>query len=462
MGNWFAYTAIGIWPIIAIWLFRSKPVPVAVLWTILGGHLFLPVGTSLDLPMIPPLGKESIPALAAFIGCRLIAGKRIPILGQNGLISCLLLIYIIGPFLTAELNDEPIVSGARFLPGMTHYDALSAVTAQFIVIIPFFIGRQFFRTYDNQLLMFKTLVVAGLGYSLLMLVEMRMSPQLHTWAYGYFPHSSFGQQVRYGGYRPVVFIGHGLLVSFFAAVALIAAAALWQLKYKIRKFSPANVTYYLLVILVLCKSAASIVYGFFALLLIKFTNIKNQLRIAVILVSLALLYPTMSIMNMFPHQALLELVGDIDTERADSMGIRFENEHRLLEHGRDSLAFGWGSWGRNRVYDEESGKDITVTDGRWVITFSQFGWVGFMAEFGLLTIPVFIAKKAASRPVNSRQELILLAAQALLVSLAIIDQLPNSSLASWLWLMVGILLGRSEAIFRKQREEATSNRALLQ
>jgi len=213
---------------------------------------------------------------------------------------------------------------------------------------------------------------------------------------------------------------------------------------------------------VLCKSAASILYGFFALLLIKITKVKTQLRIAVILASMALLYPTMSIMNIFPHQPLLELVRSIDTERAESMGVRFENERILLEHGRKNSFFGWGSWGRNRVYDVESGKDVTVTDGLWVITFSQFGWAGFIAEFGLLAIPVFSAKKAASKLANSHKELIMLAAHALLASLIIIDQLPNSSLAPWLWLLVGILLGRSEAIIRKHREEASSNRALLQ
>ena len=105
---------------------------------------------------------------------------------------------------------------------------------------------------------------------------------------------------------------------------------------------------------------------------------------------------------------------------------------------------------------------MTVTDGLWVITFSQFGWAGFIAEFGLLAIPVFSAKKAASKLANSHKELIMLAAHALLASLIIIDQLPNSSLAPWLWLLVGILLGRSEAIIRKHREEASSNRALLQ
>ena len=75
--------------------------------------------------------------------------------------------------------------------------------------------------------MLRGLVVAGLIYSLPMLFEVRMSPQLHTWIYGYFPHS-FGQQMRDGGFRPVVFIGHGLGVAFFVMTTVVAAAAFWR------------------------------------------------------------------------------------------------------------------------------------------------------------------------------------------------------------------------------------------
>jgi len=444
MGNWFAYAAIVVWPVIAIVLFRTKPVTTAILMTILGGHLFLPVNTGIDLPMIPPFDKATVPALSAFIGCRFIAHKQINYLGRNKLVRWLLCFYLVLPFITAELNAETIYIGAKELQGMTHYDALSAVVQQFILFLPFFIGRQFFRSYDNQLLVFKTLALAGLGYSLLMLFEVRMSPQLHIWIYGYFPHE-FGQQMRYGGFRPVVFMGHGLLVAFFAAITLISATVLWQLKTRINRFSAANVTYYLLLVLLLCKSMASLVYGFFALLLIKFAKIKTQLRIATILVLMALLYPTMCVMNIFPHQALVENVQAIDAERAQSMKFRFDNEHELLERGRQKFFFGWGSWGRNRIYDEETGKDISTTDGHWIVTFGQFGWLGFIAEFGLLTVPVFRAI-SASRYVQSRQELILLAAHTLLASIIIVDQLPNGFLAPWLWLLISALLGRAEEI----------------
>jgi len=454
MPNWFAYAALALWPLVTVWLYRSKPITEATLWTIIGGHMFLPVHTAVDLPMIPPLGKESIPALVAFIGCRFVGRKRVVILGQPGLVRWLLLLFIAGPFVTAALNGDAVfVGGLQLLP-MTHYDALSAVVNQLIVAAPFFLGRQLFRSYEDHLVMFRVLVIAGLFYSLLMLFEVRMSPQLHTLIYGYFPHD-FGQQMRFGGFRPVVFMGHGLLVSFFAAIIVIAATVCWQLKIKIRPFPPAGVTYYLVLVLVLCKSVASIMYGFAGFHLIKQTSYKAQLRLARVLVLIALFYLTLSIMNLLPHQTLTNWVAVADAERAQSLAFRFDNENILLGHARQRFFFGWGGWGRNRVYNDETGNDMSVTDGRWIITFGQFGLFGFFAEFGLLSISVFKAT-AAFKKVLTNEEKCLLSAHALLIGVIMMDQLPNASLAPWLWLLTGILLGRAEAVLQSEKQHLTT------
>ena len=42
-----------------------------------------------------------------------------------------------------------------------------------------------------------------------------------------------------------------------------------------------------------------------------------------------------------------------------------------------------------RVYDSDTRRDISVTDGHWIITLGQAGLLGFIAEFGLLTLPIF-------------------------------------------------------------------------
>ena len=68
--NWFATLALLAWPFVALWLYQTRPVNQATLWTILGGYLLLPVGASIKLAEgIPQLDKISIPALAALAGC---------------------------------------------------------------------------------------------------------------------------------------------------------------------------------------------------------------------------------------------------------------------------------------------------------------------------------------------------------------------------------------------------------
>jgi len=449
-GNLFAFVVLFMWPLFSIWLYKTKTIQVASIWTILGGFMVLPVSTFVDFPLIPPLGKSSMPVLAAIIGCWQIKRRKIAYFANKGFINLLVGLMFVGPFLTVVLNGDRVIIGGRFLPGLSFHDAISAVIGQVLQVTPFFIGRQFFRTYEDQLLMFKVLVAAGLIYSLPMLYEIRMSPQLHTMFYGYFPHS-FLQQARGGGFRPVVFMGHGLWVAFFTACTLLSSAVLWKRREKIRKFSPSMVSYYLLILLVLCKSMASLMYGVFTLVVIKSMTYKMQLRIAVVLAILALSYPTMSILKIFPHQKVVELAtSTMGAERAESLVYRFNNEHILLDHARKRFFFGWGGWGRNRVYDEETGNDISVTDGRWIITFGISGFLGFIAELGLLGITIFRAKKA-SKLIKSNQELTLLAAHALLMGIIMVDQLPNASLAPWLWLLAGILLGRTEDIISKAK-----------
>jgi len=450
-GNVFAYTILFLWPLISIRLYQKKTIQEATLWVLLGGFMLLPVRTEIDLPLIPPLGKHSMPVISAIIGCWVIKGKSINYFKHKGWLKILSLAIVIIPFITAELNSDRIIFGGTILPALTQHDALSVVIHKILLITPFFIGLQFYNSYQDQLLMFKVLVFSGLCYSIPILYEVRMSPQLHSTFYGYFPHS-FAQQKRGGGFRPVVFMGHGLWVAFFMACALTTVCALEKVGEKIGSFSSIKVGYFLLVVLVICKSMASLMYGLFTLIMIKNMTYKMQLKAATFLVCLAIFYPTLSIIKVFPHDKVSELASIyMGPERAESLQYRFKNEKVLLEHGQQRFFFGWGGWGRNRVYDEETGRDKTVTDGRWIITFGKYGWLGFVAEFFIMALSVFRARKAV-KYIKAKAQKTLLAAHALLVSVIMIDQLPNASLQPWLWLLVGILLGRSETIIADSKK----------
>jgi len=438
------------WPIVALWLYNTRPLNRATVWTILGGQLLLPVGAVIKLaPGVPQLDKATIPNLVALLGCVLVARQRVRLCSRIGLAEVLLLMLFVGPFITSELNGDMVITGGVPLPGLGYYDALSWVESQFAVLLPFFLGRQFLRNAADSAEILRTLVIAGLVYSIPMLVEIRLSPQLHNWVYGYHAHE-FGQQMRDGGFRPTVFMGHGLLVAFFMMTAVVAATALWRERARVAPVSQAAVTAYLSVVLVLCKTLSALLYGAVLVPLVRLATPRLQLRVAVVLAIIALGYPMARTTDLIPTRLLLEWSASYNAEREESLGFRFANEGRLLERASQRFIFGWGGFSRGRVYDIESGKDTSVTDGRWIVTLGQFGLFGFLAEFGLLALPIFSAA-GAWRFTESAQDRVFLAALALILAVNLIDLLPNSPLFPWTWLLCGALLGRAEALRSARR-----------
>jgi hypothetical protein len=454
--NWLATLALLAWPVVALWLYKTRPVNEATIWTILGGYLLLPVGAGIKIAEgIPQLDKISIPALAALAGCFIFARRHLRFWNGFGLTEVLLLIFLIGPFVTSELNTDPVLSGPVLLPGVGSYDGLSAIVSQLLFVLPFFLGRQLLKSTADLEEILRTLVVAGLLYSLPILFEIRMSPQLHLWFYGYSP-SQFLQQMRNGGFRPVVFIGHGLGVAFFTMTAILAATALWRTRTRVQRFSPARVTAYLSVILILCKGMASLVYGAAMASLILWTKPRLQLRVAMILVTVALLYPALRATDLVPTNYIVAAAKTMSEERADSLEFRFDHEQQMMDRATQRIWFGWGRFGRSRIFDEW-GSDVSVTDGRWTITLGQFGLFGFAAEFGLLALAVFRAA-SAFRLVQSERDGIFLAAIALVVAITMVDMLPDAALTPLTWLFAGAMLGRAEDLRRAARLWRPSDR----
>lgn len=441
--NWFAIFALASWPVVALWLYYARPVNQATLWTILGAQLLLPVGTAIKFEGIPQFDKISIPTLAALVACLLLRRQFRIWDGIGFPVMILMLMFLIGPFVTAELNGDPIVLPNVVLPAVSYYDAFSAFVGQFLSLIAFLLGRELLRDSNDNTEILRILVIAGLLYSLLMLFELRMSPQLHNWFYGYT--TSWSTEARGLGFRPVVFMGNGLLVAFFVMTTVIAATALWRTRSRVLSLPPAAVTFYLGVILALCQTLGALVYSGVLVPLIKFAKPLLQIRVALLLVTIALLYPMLRTADLIPTKYMIDIAELISANRAASLKVRLDQEQMLLERATQRFFLGWGRWGRSRVFDEETGQDVSLTDGRWIITFGQFGLLGFLAEFGLLTLPVFRAASAL-RFTKSMHDGVHLAALALIAAVNVIDQLPNSSISPWSWLVAGALLGRTETL----------------
>ena len=429
MPNTFAYIALIIWPFISLLFYKQLPIVKATFWTIIGGFLILPVKVAIDFPFIPPLNKESIPVISALIGCIYIKKVKIKLLPKAGIERWLVLVLLITPFFTMLNNQESF----NYIPGLTLHDTFSSILALYLVVLPLILGMQLIKTHEDQLMLFKLLVIAGLLYSLPILFEIRMSPQLHTWVYGFFPHR-FVQQARFEGFRAVVFLGHGLIVAMFVAIILGSSIVLLRQKIKVTIIHPWLIIIYFFVILILSKSVGAFLFGLLLFIAIAWMPVNMIKRVSLLLVLIVLFYPFLSIFDFFPHEKLVELATNYDLARGASLNFRFTHENILLEHALEKIFFGWGGWGRNTL--EES-----VTDGGWIITLGIFGLFGFVALFGLLAVSVWKATKVSTL-IKDKSEQKLLLGHAVIVSVIMVDQLPNASLSAWMMYFIGALLGR--------------------
>ncbi|MEM9005225.1 MAG: hypothetical protein AAGE59_17095, partial [Cyanobacteria bacterium P01_F01_bin.86] len=304
-------------------------------------------------------------------------------------------------------------------------------------ILPFLLGRRFLAEADSQRILLRVLVLACLAYSVLILYEVRMSPQLNVMIYGFFPHS-FAQHVRGSGFRPLVFMNHGLWLAIFVAMATLAALALWR-DGTPRATRPRWLLagLYLLVVLVLCRSLGALALTLLFAPLLLFAPRKTQLLLAAVVAGIVLIYPTMRGADLVPVDAIYRATERINPARAGSFQTRLINEDRLLAHAQRKPLAGWGSWGRNRVYNED-GRDITTTDGYWIIVVSTFGWLGYIAQFGLLTVPLLMLGLQRNRLDLSFAT----SGLALILGVGLIDLIPNATISPVLWLMAGSMMGR--------------------
>ncbi|MAU45863.1 MAG: hypothetical protein CMP09_13765 [Yangia sp.] len=445
MPNPLAYLMLAVWPVVTIVLFRRLPVDRALILSLMLGYLFLPEPpAAFDLPLAPPLVKHNIPALTAFAFVLWKYGPQGLILPQSPVGKLLLITFVLSPVMTAMTNTDPVFFGQIGLPGLGIKDALALVVQQFLLVLPFLLARQYLADGGAQRYFLLALMVCGLIYSVPMLIEMRLSPQLNRWIYGYYQHL-FGQSIRANGYRPVVFLYHGLWVAFFIFTSAVAALALWRLDARMHTFGTVAAALYLTLILVLSKSLGALIFAVGAIPMVVFFSRQMQIKVAILIGLLAIGYPVMKGTHLVPEERILAAVSQFDKERSYSLEFRFDNENVLLDRAYQKPVFGWGSWGRNQILDPVSGASLTVTDGRWIIVIGVYGWVGFLAEFGLLVLPLLLLWREA---MAAREDAIspFIAPLSLLLAINIFDMLPNATLTPLTWLLAGALTGYAETL----------------
>ena len=431
----------------------------AIIWSLLAGYLLLPVNTGFDAPGIPIMDKTLIPNLSVLLCALIFAKHKVISIPKSRVLISLMALYVASPFLTTFNNSEPLSLSVSALPGMTLYDGISLSVRQMIELFPFMIAYSALKTEADIREILKALVLAALAYSVLIMWEVRMSPQLHTQIYGFFPHA-FGQQIRGGGFRAVVFLGHGLVVAIFLAMAIIAAIGLWRDRTRLMSIPGFGYTSILIFVLIISKSFGALLLAIFIGAASYFLKYRRLVVILAISGLVIIAYPALRGAGLIPVNSIAELVSDYSTERSGSLQFRLDNEDKLLEKTSRKPVFGWGTWGRGRVYTTNwQGNDIdsTITDGTWIIIISTFGWIGYIACFGLLAYPTFRALRYRRQFSKSGPCVALLA--VLVINL--FDLLPNASLSPLTWLIAGALSGHQISPYRKKKSAAAKTASTL-
>ena len=488
MPNLTAYLVLFLWPLVGIILFRTQPPERALVWTVLGGYLFLPVQPVVDFPMIPAIDKGVVASLVALIGVLVVSRgwakvedgpsplgepdeprmalhsrfekpsaevvaqadrsatpdptrvaprpEAVRRLMSRGWVAALCLVAAVGTMITTLTNAEPVPAGPFLLPGMRIYDVVSILLSLGIMLIPFLLGWRYLGTRRGQRAVLVCFALGGLLYAPLMLIEVRLSPQLNVWLYGFFPHS-FAQHVRGGGFRPIVFLPHGLWVGIFMTLAILSSLSLWRLtptgRRPVDRLRWLVLAGGLLVVLFLAKSLGALVIALSLGMIVLFGGRRLVMLLAAAVAALVLIYPMARGAGLVPVESVLSVAESIDPHRAESFLFRLENEDLLLDRANEKALFGWGTWGRGLIYNDR-GNLVSVSDGAWVIRMNSFGWVGYLAMFALMCLPMI--RLAVRREVAPEATFL-----AAVLAANLLDLIPNATLEPITWLLAGALAG---------------------
>ncbi len=431
------------WIPIVISLFSKLPPRRAVITSFLFAWMFLPMA-EYPIPGLPDYTKMSATCWGVLIAA-LIFDSNSVFSFRFKIIDIPIVVWCICPALSSLSN------------GLGLYDGISESLAQTVTWgFPYFIGRIYFDDLESLKEFAFGIFIGGIIYMPLCWFEIRFSPQLHRIFYGYHQRA-FVQTIRYGGFRPMVFMEHGLMVGIWMISSTLIGLWVWVtgIVKKFRGIPVSILVIMLLITTILCKSTGAIalfILGTGILLITK--KIKMNIML-ICLILLPVLYVSTRATGFWNAENFTMFVYEHDKERAQSLWTRIDNENMLIEKAIENKIFGWGGWGRSRVYDEE-GQDITITDGLWIIVFGKNGMVGLAALMSSILMPIIVVMKLYTPLELFHKKVIPVTILSVLLGLYMIDSLLNAMVNPIFMVAAGGITGLArESIEIKDHQEIT-------
>lgn len=404
------------WIGVALVLFYALPARRAVLYCVLGGWMFLPI-YKVEFPGVSYTKWVAV-SVSTLLGVLLFDAGRLRSFRFRAIDVPFLLWCVVCPFIASMTN------------GLGPYDGFQDVVNRVLSLgIIYLLGRIYFHDPKGLQDLAVGFFYSGLVYMPLCLLEIRLSPQLHTWVYGFHQHS-FGQAWRLGGWRPTVFMGHGLEVGFWMSAATLSGVWLaWSgVVRRILNFPVWMWLLALTVTTVLCKSSGAIVLlaaGLGALTATRWPGLRVA---AMVLLALPVVYAVTRAPGLWSGNTVVTLVDKLSPDRASSMSYRFDAEDVLARHAMRQPLTGWGRWGRNRPGSFDREIQDVATDGLWVITLGTYGVPALLAMLGAFLIPPALLFAKLRAPLWSNPWCAPAVALAMMLILSMIDCLMNAML----------------------------------
>jgi hypothetical protein len=459
--NFFATFSLAAYPLFVGLLFYLARPPVAVGLSFLIGEMFLPPLYTLPLSSPTWLGKSNIPPLAVMLMVLLLARSYTRRTRPFRGVEWFFVVAYFGTFMTMMTNRDPLHYGPSTVPAEAFGDFTSKVMRALAgTWMAFYLGRIMFKTSRDLLSLCRMLGISMIVYSFLALYEIRMSPTLQGKLYGFNPPFRIDMAMRWGGWRPSVFFGHGLALTSFFIVCFIVVIAMTRAKKHIGRIPMKSLCIYLAFVIVLCKSTGSIFYAFVGLLLLSFVSPRRVLGISSGIVIFFLAYPLLRFLDVIPTQAIGDYFTSLSADRAQSLSFRFDMEQGMLDLTRMRPWFGWGGYGRNFVYDPVSGHPVTIVDGLVIELLSTAGLIGFFAFFAPFAASVLRAARLVKK-IKNRSNRYMLTGLTFACAVILFDLIINATLPPLFVMLFGALYGLPPGILAEEQAAEAAEAELV-
>jgi len=344
--------------------------------------LFVLPNAVYGLSGIPDYDKLMATGAGAFLAALLFDTRRI-LAFRPRWVDLPVGLFVATPFVSAVANGE---MGAWF--------GLSESFRMFVSWgLPWVLGRIYVSSPEGQRWFVACFVGAVLIYLPLCLWEIKMSPRLHEIVYG-IRLKSFKHAIRSLGWRPNVFLEHGLMAAMVIAMAALAAFWSWMTGVKSRVLGmPISLVFLALLGLTLAAQSSGAILmlltGMGVLTLSRAT--RTRLPLALLLL-LPVAYVGIRYGFQWRGDELVQVADTVFGERrANSLQYRLDNENFLMDRAKLKP---WLGWGAIASFTGNTGDSFTaIIDSLWTILVGVYGWAGLVSAFATLLLGGFLVWK---------------------------------------------------------------------